>query len=385
MGFSLKMAFRFLKFNMGQTILIVFGIAIGVSVQIFIGSLIQGLQKDLVEKTVGSSAHVTILPQKNTNGISDYSTKVSEALKVDGVKYVSTAVDKNAFLKLTNDSYPILMRGLDLNKANEIYKLDSRIIEGSKPSNDNEILIGTDLQKELECKIGDTYQIVTPDGTKKNFVVSGIFDFKVAVLNKLWIIANSNAVQQLFNLEGSVTSIEIQVSDVFAADSIATLFEENNTYDKLVVQNWKAQNEQLLSGLTGQSISSIMIQVFVMISVLLGIASVLAISVSQKSKQIGILKAIGINNTKASLVFLFQGIILGILGATLGIAFGLGLAWSFTKFAVTADGTPVIALYIDMNFILLSGIVAIMASSIASIIPAINSSKLDPMEVIRNG
>jgi len=383
MGFSLKIAFRFLKSNIGQTILIAFGIAIGVSVQIFIGSLIQGLQKDLVEKTVGSSAHVTILPEKNTGGISDYSSKVSEVLKVDGVKYVSTSVDKNAFLKSTNDSYPILMRGLNLSKANEIYKLDSRIIEGNKPSNDNEILIGTDLQKELECKIGDIYQIVTPEGIKKDFVISGIFDFKVAALNKLWIIANSNAVQQLFNLDGKVTSIEIQVNDVFAADSIATVFEQSN--NNLVVQNWKAQNAQLLSGLTGQSISSIMIQVFVMISVVLGIASVLAISVSQKSKQIGILKAMGINNTKASLVFLFQGIMLGILGATLGIAFGLGLAWSFTKFAVTADGLPVIALYIDMNFILLSGIVAVMASSIASIIPAINSSKLDPMEVIRNG
>ena len=385
MGFSFKIASRFLTSNKVQTILIVFGIAIGVSVQIFIGSLIQGLQKSLVEKTVGSSPHVTILPEKNINGISDYDEKVEEALKVSGVKYVSTSVDKNAFLKSDDNSYPILMRGLDINQTNNIYKIDDRIIDGTKPINDNQILIGIDLQKELECSIGDTYKIVTPEGNIKEFEISGIYDFKVASLNKLWIITNSNVVQKLFNLEGKVTSIEIQVTDVFAANTIATIFQQNTLYDKLIIQNWKVQNEQLLSGLSGQSISSIMIQVFVMISVVLGIASVLAISVSQKSKQIGILKAMGISNNKASLIFLFQGILLGILGAIFGVAFGLGLAWSFTKFAVTADGAPVIALYIDNGFILTSGLVAILASSVASIIPAVNSSKLDPMEVIRNG
>lgn len=383
MKFSFEIARRFLGAKKLQTIFIAIGIAIGVSVQIFIGSLIEGLQKDLVEKTVGSSPHITILPEKDEKGISDYAIKVDEALKMAGIKYVSTSVDGNAFLKSSDESYPVLMRGID--KPNDIYKIYNNIVEGTKPTNDNEILIGTNLKKELECNVGDTYEILTPDGVKKEFKVSGIYDLKVASINKLWIIASMDVVQEMFQLEDKVTSIEIQINNVFEADSIARLFEQNDTYKNLEIQNWKVQNEQLLSGLNGQSISSIMIQVFVLISVVLGIASVLAISVAQKSKQIGILKAMGINNYKASLIFLFQGIILGILGAILGIAFGLGLAWSFTKFAVNADGSPVIALYINSTFILASGIIAVMASSIASIIPAISSSKLDPMEVIRNG
>ncbi len=383
MGFSFGIASRFLRANKGQTILIVIGIAIGVSVQIFIGSLIQGLQKDLVEKTVGSSPHITILPEKNTNGITDYTLKADEALSIEGIKYVSTSVDKNAFLKANNDSYPVLIRGID--KPNDIYKIYDIIVEGTKPIYDNQILIGIDLKKELDCKIGDTYEIITPEGIKKEFEISGVYDLKVSSINKLWIIANMDVVQNLFNYGNKVTSIEIQVNDVFKADSIAELFIQKDMYKNLVVQNWKAQNAQLLSGLSGQSISSIMIQFFVLVSVVLGIASVLSITVSQKFKQLGILKAMGINNTKSSLIFLFQGIILGVLGAILGIVFGLGLAWSFTKFAVTANGTPVVALYIDGGFIITSGIIAIISSSIASIIPAINSSKLDPMEVIRNG
>jgi lipoprotein-releasing system permease protein len=385
MGFAFKIATRFLRSNKGQTILIAIGISIGVSVQIFIGSLIQGLQKDLVEKTVGSSPHITILPEKNTNGISNYEERIDNALKIEGVKYVASSVDKNVFLKYNDDSYPILMRGIDINEQNDIYKINNRIVEGKKPNNDNQILIGTELQKELNCKVLDKFEIITPEGIKKEFEISGIFDLKVASLNKLWVITNSNSVQQLFDLNDKVTSIEIQVEDVFEADAIAKVFENNDNFKNLVIQNWKVQNQQLLSGLNGQSISSIMIQVFVMISVVLGIASVLAISVSQKSKQIGILKAMGINNKKSSLIFLFQGFLLGVLGAVLGIVLGLGLSWSFTKFAVSSDGTPIIALYIDIGFILISGVIAIIASSIASIIPAINSSKLDPMEVIRNG
>lgn len=100
MKFPLEIAIRFLRANIGQTFLIAIGIAIGVSVQIFIGSLIQGLQKDLIEKTVGSSAHISILPEKNTNGITDYIIKSDKASKIDGVKYISMSVDRKCIFKI---------------------------------------------------------------------------------------------------------------------------------------------------------------------------------------------------------------------------------------------------------------------------------------------
>lgn len=153
----------------------------------------------------------------------------------------------------------------------------------------------------------------------------------------------------------------------------------------LKVENWKDLNASLLSGLNGQSISSLMIQVFVLVSVVLGIASVLAISVAQKSRQLGILKAMGIRDRIASLIFLLQGFILGIFGAILGVGFGLGLAVAFTKFALNPDGTPVIDLFIDPQFIAISALVALAAATLAALIPARSSSRLEPIEVIRNG
>ncbi len=93
----------------------------------------------------------------------------------------------------------------------------------------------------------------------------------------------------------------------------------------------------------------------------------------------------GIRNRDASLVFLIEGFLLGIAGAVLGVALGLGLAFSFTKFALNPDGTPVIALFIDPAFISLSGVIAVISATLASLIPARRSARLDPMEVIRNG
>jgi lipoprotein-releasing system permease protein len=93
----------------------------------------------------------------------------------------------------------------------------------------------------------------------------------------------------------------------------------------------------------------------------------------------------GIKNRQASLVFLYQGLILGVLGGLAGVALGLGLAYSFTVFARNPDGTPVVALLIDPAFFLLSFLIAVTASSLASLIPARKSARLDPIEVIRNG
>jgi lipoprotein-releasing system permease protein len=123
-----------------------------------------------------------------------------------------------------------------------------------------------------------------------------------------------------------------------------------------------------------------MIQIFVIVSVVLGISSTLAITVLQKSKQLGILKAMGIKDADASFIFLFEGLLLGVFGAIVGILLGIGLLYAFTTFS----GTD-IPITIDAGFLLLSAGIAIAASTIAALSPAIKSSKLTVMEVIRNG
>ncbi|WP_414150518.1 ABC transporter permease [Acetobacterium carbinolicum] len=387
MKLAFDIALRFLKSSKAQTALIVLGIAIGVSVQIFIGSLITGLQKSLVDKTVGSAAQITVSPKEDGNFILAPQAKIKtiKAASPDEIIHPVAVIQGPAIVKTADQSTTIVMRGFDWDAAQGIYKLTDRLVKGKLGTNENDVILGEDLSENLGVKIGDTIEMLTPSGKTGNFLVTGFFDLQVKSLNESWILTNAGTAQAFLETGEGVSQIEMQVSDVFAADEVAMLVEQRLKDNTLVVSNWKAENEALLSGLSGQTASSLMIQVFVLISVVLGIASVLAISVVQKSRQIGILKAMGMHNLKASLVFLSQGFLLGILGAFVGIGLGIGLSWSFATFVTNPDGSSLVPFYIDWHFIGISAGIAIAASTLAALIPAIRVSKLDPMEVIKNG
>ncbi|KLE14787.1 ABC transporter permease [Clostridium sp. C8] len=385
MTLPFKIAVRFLKSSKGQTTLIALGIAVGVSVQIFIGSLIQGLQKSLINKTIGNSSQVTISSNTEDKFIKDYS-KIIDKIKTSDSRIIniSVASDVPALVNEDEKNYSVLVRGMNIEDSDKIYNIKKRIYEGREPKSELETIIGKELQQELGAKIGDKLQIITNSGEINELTITGFYNLNVASINKSWMITTLETSQRIFSLDNRITGIEMQVNEVFKADEIASKLIptlDNN----FKVDNWKAQNAELLSGLNGQSISSIMIQVFVLISVSLAIASILAITVIQKSKQIGILKAMGIKDRSASLIFLFQGLLLGVMGAILGVLLGLLLGVVFTKFALNPDGTPVVDLYIDYGFIALSAIIALISATVASLIPAKRSSKLNPIEVIRNG
>ena len=380
---AIKIAWRFLTHAKGQSILIAIGIAVGVSVQVFIGSLISGLQAELVDTAIGRNTQITISSSERGGVVEDYQALVQtiEDARLE-TRHVSPVVDASGFLRSGDGSdFPILLRGFEVQKADGIYRLSEALVSGSLPGS-GEVLVGKNLAQE--AGVVDSVTLATPRGSTREAKVSGIFDLGTAALNERWVIADLKLAQDIFSYTNVVSSIEMQVEDPFQADLTAEQLAEILP-DNLKVVNWKAQNEQLLSGLNGQSISSLMIQIFVLFSVVLAIASVLAISVLQKSKQLGILKAMGIKNRDASLVFLVEGFLLGVAGAILGVALGLGLAFAFTKFALNPDGTPVIALFIDPNFIAVSALIAVLSATLASLIPARRSARLDPMEVIRNG
>lgn len=394
MRFPFKVALRFLLSNKLQTLFIILGIGIGVSVQVFIGTLIDGLQKGLIDKTINNSPQITVLSTKDDKTIEDWNRKIIKLKESDSrIKNVSPSVDGSAFIKDDNKSYSVLVRGFQLEDSDNIYNIKNRIYEGSWifqrdiAASKHKILIGRELNKDLKKKPGDRIKITTASGKVDEFEISGFYDLGVSSINKSWIITDLNTVQNLFGYGDKITSIEakIQTDNIFNADAVSHNIKYNLDSNDIKVENWQEQNKELLSGLKGQSTSSYMIQFFVIVSVVLAIASILAITVIQKSKEIGILKAMGIRNGPASLIFLFQGFILGVLGAVLGVSFGVGLTFMFTKFAVNSDGTPIVKLYINVSFIIFSAILAVLSSSLASLIPARKSAKLNPIEVIKNG
>jgi lipoprotein-releasing system permease protein len=386
MRLPLKIALRFLSSSKKQTLLIILGIAIGMAVQVFIGSLIQGLQESLVDSTGGNASQITIKPPNNANSIDNWEEIISklensEALPSD-ITAMSPVAEMPVFVVLSS-SQNSLLRGFSFERANNIYNF-SKNLNGELPENKNEILIGKEFSEEYNISTSDSILLVNSFNESKEFKVSGIFDLNVASLNKSWIITNLESVQDFSSLNNGVSKIEIQINDAFMSDTFASDISKEID-STLKITNWKDQNQQLLSGLQGQDISSLMIQIFVLVAVALGISSILAIWVVQRIRQIGILKAMGLKDASASLIFLFQGLILGVFGAVFGILFGLGLSYSFTKFAVNPDGSSVVDLLINPTFIAISAIIAVLVAIVAAVSPARKSSKLSPVKVIRNG
>lgn len=383
MKLAFQIAKRFLFSAKRQTIVIILGIAIGVSVQVFIGSLISGLQDSLVDSTIGSRSQITISIEDDY--ISDYNNQITIVNNSsENIESITPTITTSGSLVNDDLSEIIVLRGFEFDSADEIYNLEDKMIDGRLPNSDYEIVLGKNLKSLLSIDIDDTITFDSPVLDNETFTIVGFFDFKVNEINNTWVLTTLNTVQTILDKPNSVSSIEIQLFEVFDAE--ATEIEITDVLDdEYLVSTWIAENEELLSGLQGQSISSLMIQIFVIISVVLGISSVLAITVLQKSRQLGILKAMGIKDNDASKIFLFEGLILGVFGAVVGILFGIGLSYMFATFAIKPDGSPVIPLTIDAGFIVLSGAIAIVASTIAALSPAIKSSKLSVIEVIRNG
>jgi len=401
MLFELKIALRFMRGGRSQTIFIASGIAIGVAVMIFLGLLITSLQASLVDQTIGNNAHITIsAPQdlitrrlespgqegqlllrgNDTNVIRslDNWPQISRQLEEDlRITALSPSVQGTAFIRSGGKDRSVQIKGIDLQKADTIYEISGRLAEGVASLDGSNVLIGTDLAKDLDLVAGDGLNVLLPSGESTRLLVSGIFDLESEAVNSTLVFMDLSRAQKLFNIGSGVSELEIQVSSPFDADLIAE--EWSGLIPDARIQNWKDQNAQLLSALSSQGSSSYTIQFFVILSITFGISSVLAVSVVQKSREIGIMKAMGATKKSARRIFVYQGLILGVAGAASGILLGILLLYFFNRFAGS--------LTISYNFLQIAGIavIAVAASTLASVIPARRSAELNPMEAIKNG
>jgi lipoprotein-releasing system permease protein len=211
--------------------------------------------------------------------------------------------------------------------------------------------------------------------------VAGVFDLGAAALNASTAFATRDLAADALALPADRWDlVEIQLTDVFSSDMVAARFD---ALDGVAARDWQAENASLLSGLQSQTISSVMIQVFVVIAVGLGIASTLAIAAVQKTRQIGILKALGMTDPAAGAVFVWQGALLGAAGTALGIGVGWALIAGFDAAASSSEALfPVV---VDPAFVAISAAVGLSVALLSALIPYRRTSRLDPIEVIGNG
>ncbi len=377
MRLTSRIAMRFLLSSKGQTTLIIFGIAIGISVQVFIGLLIQGLQNDLINTTVGSTSHITVKQEEYF----DTNPSIIATLEAnENITKVSKVLQINGLLKTKDDSTVIIVNGSEYGENQDIGNLNKKLVAGRLPLNNNEVIVSNFYEN---INIDDEIEIITVNSMSKLKVV-GVFDFGNTTINEKFVYTNIETLQKDFKLENKISYVETQILDVFKSETVANTI-SNEISNQYNVVSWQQENGDLLQALSSQSLSSYIIQVCVVIAVALAIASVLIVSVVQKSKQIGILKAMGLTNSGISQVFLFQGLILGIAGSLIGVVLGISLLEMFTTFAIDDSGAPVININYNIQFIFLSFCIGTLSALISSLIPARKSKKLSAMEVISNG
>jgi len=382
---SLRIAIRFLRSGHGQTVLVILGIGVAVSAQIFIGLLISSLQLTLIDRTIGRSPQITITSNTSNVYFKEWPSIAIRTQTTGLIKDLGVCASGNAIIEHNNKTIPILFRGMDANAFNRIYKVGPAIYQGQWTTSANEVLVGRELKDDLDYRLGDNLVMQTADGKTGTYKIVGFYDLGTASLNKTWVISSLATTQEFFGYGKGVTSLEITVDQLFQADVIAAQIKNVLNNNNLTVDNWKAQNQELLSGLQGQSTSSLMIQIFIIVSVVIAIASILAITVFQKSRQLGILKAMGIKDRAASLIFIFEGLILGFLGSIMGVFLGILLLYGFS-YGTTRPGQPaLINITIDYKFIALSWGISILAGVLAALIPARRSLRLNPIDVIREG
>ena len=229
----LRIAIRFLKSGRGQTALIIFGIAIAVSVQIFVGLLIIGLQLSLIDSTIGNQPQITIRSSGDINTIKDWDTIISKIQEIYGLDEISVAATGNALVPDGNITLPILVQGFDFQSADQIYGISNSIYQGERVKSLKQVLVGRDLAEELEADIGDKLPILTPEGGVNIFEIAGFYDLGVGSINKSWVITNLVTSQRLFGYGDRISEIIMTVDQnrLFDADKIAIQIES-------IVSDW---------------------------------------------------------------------------------------------------------------------------------------------------
>jgi len=400
-SFEINLARRFLEENKLQTALIILGIGIGVAVMVFLTALIDGLQADLIDKTVGKQPHIVVSASQPALQEAVRTWEGSRILTVDttiqdkrpivewrplveamsaspGIRNVLPVVDGQGLIKRGQVTRGVLVRGFDIAEANRIYNISKSIVAGRGEPSNGAVLLGKDLAADLGVSVGDPISLEIAGQPPLALMVDGLFDLGLSAVNQRWMVMDRQQAGALLGIGDRVTTIEVQVTDVFTAQDIASQWEKRFT--DLDLESWQATNASLLAGLRSQSSSSYTIQFFVLLAVILGVASVLAINAVQKSKEIGILKAMGIRTNSVARVFLIQGAVLGGSGAILG--FGLGLLMSQAFIFLAQQQYGLLLKPIPVTIILLS---TLLSATMAAYVPARRVARMDPVEVIRNG
>lgn len=399
MNTNMRIAFSFIADNKKQTFSIIMGISLGIAIQFFMINLLPSLQGYMINKILGNSYHIRIEQgetksflankisdkssiiidgnsQLNRNRITDYPSTLNSISRLEGVKNVAGYLGESALYSKGGKSRSMVILGSDFSSIDKIYHLSKKIVEGSPILDSNNILVGVDFLRDYNLKINDIIPLQLSNGKVETFRIAGALDLGNAINNRNWIFMNLTRAQYIFDKKGFISTIDIQLEDPFMGDNVTTYLRQR--FFDMEVNSWTKELPDLLVALKSQSITTIIIQIFITLATSMSISSILGITVLQKSKQLGILKTMGLSDRDSMKIFIYEGAIFGVVATAVGIVIGLIIIWIFHR-------SPSLAfpISVKLKYSLLISFISISSAVVASLLPALKSKKLNPIDIIR--
>jgi len=391
MKFELFVSLRYLKSKQKQrfvsliTIISVAGVALGVAALIVVLAVMNGFDNELKQKIIGTNSHIVV---QKEGGIFETDYVLTTVKKIPHVVSAAPFVNGQVMIRHEDNIRGALLKGIDVDMTAPTTRLDSYITDGRLDLSDNGIIVGSEYAKKFRIILGDNISLVSPDSGKVyDFLVSGIFTSGMYEYDLNLVFINLENSQKIFNMDNAVSGINIMVDNELRVNSIKKEIQRRLPYP-FWARSWVDLNKNLFAALKLEKTVMFVILTLIVLVACFNIASTLIMIVLEKTKDIGILKAIGATRKKVMAIFTFQGFFIGFLGTILGSTLGLALSYALGKYQFIKlpsdiyyiDRLPVLVEPFDTIMI---GGAALALSLLAALYPAYSASRFDPVEAIR--
>lgn len=416
-------AARYLRHNMRNSFIVALAVGIGVSIIIFIPSVNLSFFQDLLTKTVENAPHIRVT--KETDTFRENQPLVLETLKAQVASPSPDSTDKTAMILMSDQTvtrrrqlkaYRRLMadlghipgvtevapyiteqiiishgsrvrgaglKGIDPEKERRITRIESDIQVGNLSTlTGDQVFLGWRLAKELGAELGNRVQLVTARGSK-SYRITGLIKSGIYATDMETVLMALPSAQKLLNLSNEVTGISVKMKDFYQAKQLASAIEASY---QVKTQSWMEDNEVILEQIANFKVIIGFISFLIVFAAATSITSILVMVVASKSKEIGILKSMGMSPDALIRLFMIQAIFLSILGSCCGVLGGMLLIAIFnaTPFATAETVLGVARQPVRLNFEYVGYAVmyAMVSSLLASLIPAWQAGRLDPVKAI---